>query len=254
MAGAELRLVFPTGERLRIELPGGIAFPDWSAVRSNRVEAALTDIFEAFGVEKSWSGMSDDEDRVRRAILREYGRTGRAPDAARLARTAPLSPEKLYDVLLSLQRRDFVVLDDDGGWIVGAYPLTDRETGHVVHIGSTAVNAMCAIDALGVGAMYRLDTAIESHCCHCGAPVRVHTRAGGREIASASPSDIVVWSGIQETHGCSADTMCTMMAFFCSAECLGAWLEDDAAGATGHRLSLDEGLQTGRAIFTPLLG
>lgn len=63
----------------------------------------------------------------------------------------------------------------------------------------------------------------------------------------------MVWSGIQLTDGCSADTMCTVMAFFCSDAHLEAWRKENAEGIDGYRLSMDEGIQAGKAIFTSLL-
>ena len=239
--------------RLEIELAAGVVFPDWSVVTSKKAGAALADVCEAFGVEGRWTGMEDDEDRMRRAILTEYGATGRAPTAGDLMKISGDGLDELYTILGRLKRRDMVVLDEGGKKIIGAYPFTERDTGHRITLRGADLNAMCAIDALGAGAMYGTDTVIRSFCGNCGGSVHIETRRGGTEIASASPENTVVWSGVQATHGCSADTMCTVMAFFCSEECLNAWRGSEAAAREGHLLSLEEGLQVGKAIFTPLL-
>ncbi len=242
-----------SGQRLEIVLASGAVFPDWSVVSSEKVEKALADFLDAFGAERAWSGLTGDEDRVRRATLAEFAATGHAPTLGRLSKITGLPADDISAHLKSLAGRDLVVLAGDGDRISGAYPFTDRETGHQVHLGNMKLNAMCAIDALGAGAMCNMDTVIRSACRRCGLPVLLETRDKGTNIASVSPETAVVWSGIQSTDGCSADTMCQVMAFFCSDECLTRWRTADASGATGHRLTIEQGIQAGKAIFAPML-
>jgi mercuric reductase len=94
-------------------------------------------------------------------------------------------------LLDELGARDLVVLD--GGRIIGAYPFTDADTGYRVTWDSHAANTMCAVDALGIGAMLGRETAIVSRCRHCGAPIRIETRDGGRRLELAEPEAAVVW-------------------------------------------------------------
>ena len=233
--------------RLDFEIVPGVTFPNWAVVSPGTVSEALRAFLDAFGAEDKWSGLDGDEDRVRRAILSEYAATGQAPTSARLADVTGIGRGGLRRLLEKLEGRDFLVLD--GETIAGAYPFTGRVTGHRVHLGGIICNAMCAIDALGAGAMVGEVTTVHSSCRSCGRPVVIETRERGTEIASSSPGSAVVWSGIQATNGCSADTMCTVMAFFCSDACLDEWRADKP----GYRLSMEEGLQLGMAIFMPLL-
>lgn len=233
--------------RLEFEIVPGATFPNWAAVTSGTVTEALTAFLDAFGAEDKWSGLDGDEDRLRRAILSEYAATGLAATPDRLTEVTGIGRGGLRRLLEKLEGRDFLVLD--GETIAGAYPFTDRNTGHRVHLGGIVCNAMCAIDALGAGAMVGEVTTVHSSCRTCGRPVDIETRERGTEIASSSPASAVVWSGIQATNGCSADTMCTVMAFFCSDACLDKW----GAAKAGYRLSMEEGLQLGMAIFMPLL-
>jgi mercuric reductase len=142
-------------------------------------------------------------------------------------------------------------MDDER--IVGAYPLTDRITDHEVRISGTTVHAMCAVDALGVGAMFREDVEISSSCRHCRTPIAITTRGGGKALETFTPSGTIVWSGIRKSEGCAADTLCNVIAFFCSDEHLDAWRRENHPDIEGYRLSLDEALQVGRAIFAPSL-
>ena len=112
---------------------------------------------------------------------------------------------------------------------------------------------MCAIDALGAGAMLGTDVAIESACRFCGTPIRIETRNNGTALEAYSPMSAVVWSGIQYSNSCAADSLCTVMAFFCTDEHLESWRDTRDAKQKGFRLSMNEGLQMGKAIFMPLL-
>ena len=110
---------------------------------------------------------------------------------------------------------------------------------------------MCAIDALGVGSMYRSDTRVDSSCLRCGAVIRVDVRQEGTTIESSSPVDAVVWSGLHYER-CAADSLCRVLAFFCGDDHLEAWRSEQTE-AEGYRLSLEEALQVGQAIFGDLL-
>ena len=232
----------------------GVVFPDWSRVRSATARTALCAVLEALDVEKRWgAGYEEALDRVRRAILEHYACEGRAPSLARLSADAGRAREELPGLLSQLRDRDLVVLDDGGEVIAGAYPFTDRKTGHLVRLGRETLNAMCAIDALGAGAMLGRDVLIESGCRFCGAPIHVETRGGGTSLKTCRPEAAVVWSGIAGAAGCAATSLCPLVVFFCSDEHLESWRGSDPSGAPGFRLSMDEAQQVGTALFAPML-
>jgi mercuric reductase len=231
----------------------GVTFPDWPAVTSPQVREALLAIFEAIGIESMWRSYTPAEDGVRTTVLRLYAELGRAPAIDELARRAGVSESTVRPILASLIARDLVVLDADGERIVGAYPWTDRAIEHRVRLCERTLSAMCAIDALGAGAMYGRDVEIYSCCRACGAPVTIATRARGRALADVQPGSAVVWSGIRHTGGCAAGSICTIIAFFCDDAHLEAWRGEHHSEAPGFCLSIDQALQAGRAIFGPSL-
>ena len=77
-------------------------------------------------------------------------------------------------------------------------------------------------------------------------PNLIRSLALGILVASAVP-------GVAYADGCAATSLCTVRAFFCSDEHLASWRETEHPDGKGFRLSMDEGLQTGVAIFAPLL-
>jgi mercuric reductase len=228
-----------------------VMFPDWTVIRSNTARNALLAILGDFRLDKCWRNYSPDKDRLRSNIIQYFASTGYAPRLDDLRSLTGMADDVITGLLEQLHRRDLVVID--AGRLVGAYPLTDRQTDHEVEIARASVHAMCAVDALGVGAMLGEDVKIASICRHCRTPIRLGTRAAGSELAAASPADTIVWSGVRTDAGCAADTLCTTIAFFCSDPHLRAWRDQHHPGTQGYRLSLDEALQIGHAIFGPTL-
>ncbi len=231
----------------------GVMMPDWSVVRDDSARSALSAIFELVGVgRQKWSELGVTEDRVWRTVIEQFAALGRAPVAAEIADAAGLPPDVVGDELTKLHARDVVVLDGDAR-ITGAYPFTERPTGHKVVLRGKTLTAMCAIDALGAGAMFGADTEIASSCRYCGAAIHAETRTAGTTLAAVAPKTAVVWSGLCYADGCSATSLCTVLAFFCSDEHLAAWRAGEGAGHSGLCLSLNAALEVGKAIFMPIL-
>ncbi len=237
-------------------LPGfvmrpGVTFPDWSAVTSPTVRDALQAMVGSGHVLNRWRGYDPATDRVRVALLQLYAEEGRAPDMRALAEHAGLSVAAVRPLLKELQRHDLVVLD--GERIVGAYPFTDEGRGHRVNLEGRVLNAMCAVDALGIGAMIGRDTIITSACRHCGEAIRIATRDRGRALTGVEPESAMMWQSVRYESACAANSLCAATVFFCSDDHLSAWRRERSADEPGFRLSIVEGLEAGRALFGPSL-
>jgi mercuric reductase len=229
----------------------GVTFPDWSVVASPTVQDTLRAMVGSDHVFDRWSGYDPATDRVRVALLQLYAEDGRAPTTGALAERAGVSETAVRPLLQELRRRDLVVLE--GEQIVGAYPFTDRDTGHRVALDGRDLKAMCAVDALGIGAMIDRDVAITSRCRHCGAPIRITTQDRGRALAHVEPQTAVMWQSVHYEGACAANSLCATTSFFCSDDHLSAWRRERSADEPGFRLSIEEGLEAGRALFGPSL-
>src|SRR5260221_11643172 len=235
-----------------------VTFPDWSVVTSPLVKDALLAMNDVLRIMAGpnqpadrWSDRDRLVDRVRVALLKLYAEAGRAPTQSAIAKRAGLSETTVQLQLEELHRRDLVVLNGDR--IVGAYPFTDRDADHQVTLDGRVVNAMCAVDALGIGAMIDRDVAIASRCRHCGAPIRITTRDQGRALAQVEPQTAVMWQSVRYEGACAANSLCATTAFFCSDDHLSVWRRERSADEPGFRLSIEEGLEAGRALFGPSL-
>lgn len=253
MLESEQEVASGTKELFQIPLSSGVIFPAWDLVKSDAARASLIDTLGVLRMTKRWGGMRSEEDLLRKSILHHFAMTGLAPSLSDLATFKGHDLQTIRRLLTNLEDRDLIVLDANGMRIEGAYPFTSRKTEHRMHFGGKDIYAMCAIDALGTGAMLGRDTAISSKCRFCECSIEIKTEDQGRSIRSGTPGSTVVWAGIQEIDGCAANTQCQVMAFFCSDDHLKQWKEAQDDCPTGHRLSLDEGLEAGAAIFVPFL-
>lgn len=237
--------------RPAVAFPGGVIIPDWGAVTTPQAQNALRAVVEAF-IGPKWDGLDEIERRIHGVVLSGYALSGHAPETADVAAAAGLAVEEAESALRRLARGDLLVLDA-AGRIGGAYPFTDGPTEHHVEAGGLTVGAMCAIDALGVGAMLERDTVVRSACRQCARPLAIRTRSYGRELEQADPAGIVVWSGHRYAAGCAASSLCTLQAFFCDDTHLETWCTNSpTASPDGVRLNLAEALEVGRAIFAPM--
>jgi len=241
------------GAPFTVALRSGMAFPTWTAVTSPNARNALMAILSALGLAHRWGGYGEEEDRVRRAVIEGLAALDHGPDGAWIAAQTGLEQDCVAALLDRLVARDLVVRAGDCHTILGAYPLTIRATEHRVKLGGRIVQAMCAVDALGAGAMFRADVAIESRCRACGIPIRIDTSSEGTALGRVEPRSTIVWSGIRYEGDCAATSLCTVIAFFCSQAHLEAWRQANHPDAEGYSLTPDEALEVGRALFAPFL-
>lgn len=236
---------------LAVAFPGGAIIPDWGAVTTPQAQDALRAIVGAF-IGPKWDGLDETESRIHGIVLSGYASGGQAPATADVAAAAGLTMDEADGVLRRLAGRDLLILDA-AGRISGAYPFTEGPTEHRVEASGLTMGAMCAIDALGIGAMLERDVVVRSACRQCARPLAIRTRSDGRELDQVEPSGIVVWSGHRYAADCAASSLCTLQAFFCDDAHLEAWCTNSpAAGQDGVRLSLAEALEVGVALFAPM--
>ena len=164
------------------------------------------------------------EQEVQQAILRAFATTGHPPAARDLEAVTEDSCRSLAEVLTALHDIDAIRLAPDGQ-IAVAYPFSATPTRHRVRIGAegnnvVGVDAMCAIDALGISAMVGRDTRIESVDVTTGQPITV-TMSGGQ--SKWEPAGAVVFIGADAGGGPSADCCCDYLNFFADQDAAQSW-------------------------------
>jgi alkylmercury lyase len=224
-----------------VTFPDGTVVPDWGAITTPSAGAALEALFNAF-IGLKWHGMDGAEVRVRRVVLQAYSAHGRAPTLAKIAIATGLPPDEIASALQRLAGRDLVILDGAG-----------RVSEYRVDAGGVSMGAMCALDALGIGALLERGGIIRSACRKCRRALVIHTCSRGHALEHVAPAEIVLWSGPRYADGCAASSLCTLQAFFCDDDHLEAWRSGNSIAAQdGVRLSLPDALEIGCAIFAPM--
>ena len=197
--------------------------------------------------------LTEQEEDMRRDILAEFPRLGRAPLRQEIMDRKCLSMGQLDLLLNRLQSLDLLYLNPATQEIHVAYPFSTVPTRHVVRFidwdEATLSFAQCAIDALGMHFMFRRALSIGSACEYCANPIAIEVVT--RAITHYEPAATVVWVGTSRT-ACAATSICPTMNFFCSKEHLSDWRKN-RPGQEGEVLDLGEALYVGKGIFEGML-
>lgn len=181
--------------------------------------------------------------------LLEHFAAGTPPRAGDLeaAAAAGLEPSELRALLA---RHDLAHFDENGTPTI-AYPFSATPRGHHVLIdGRVRVEAMCAIDALGIAPMLHLPAQISSHDPHTGAAVTVYVEPAA--VATWQPAEAVVLSACNGCDGPSYQNCCTLLNFFESTARATAYLNDHP-DSRGEPTTIPEAFAQARATFGALL-
>lgn len=239
---------------LAAEIRPGVLRPDWSAVTTPAArEALLRRMVVRAGLLDRWShALEASEDLIWRTVLQLYADRGRPPRPSEVAAETGVDPTRVQALLRNLQLRDLIGLEPGADAIRYAYPFTEAASGHKVELRGRRIHALCAIDALGVGAMYRTDITIASSCRLCSETIRVTTRDEGHALQSVAPAEAVVWYDFAYI-GSAASSCCPSIAFFCSDAHRVSWRDTRMQPSEGACLTIGEALELGRAVFGPVL-
>jgi hypothetical protein len=237
----------PSG--LMEEIRPGVYRPDWSVVTKPAARSALI----RSGLAEKWGlRLLPKEDLAWRTVLEAFANSGRPPSVLKIAEKIGVSDGEARTLLIDLRAHDLLGLDESATKITYAYPFANTPTEHRVELDGRCLYGVCAIDALGVAGMLRNDTRIESACRACRGRIEIGTTRNGKALGRYHPAEAVVWYDLAYTQA-AATSCCTVIAFFCSDPHLDEWLLAQNPKRTGYRLTFDEGLEVGRALFEPVL-
>jgi Alkylmercury lyase len=182
-------------------------------------------------------------------ILRRFATAGRPGIGDVLAAADRLGLDA-KDALQKLSREDLVHHDADGA-ITVAYPFSGLRTQHRVRFPSGhEVDAMCAIDALGIASMLEEPIEIESRDPVSGDEVRARVASDG--AAEWWPESAVVVAGaiLSQDEACCG--CCPVLNFFAATANAERWLAEHSE-VRGIPVSVEDAAAAGRAIFGGVL-
>lgn len=181
-----------------------------------------------------------------RNILRSYVASGRS-----LTRSEIASQVNDVDAAIDVLKANDMVVFDENGEPVGAYPFTMEPREHRVDVNGHRLRCMCALDALAVSPMFGLQTEINSSCAVTGEAVKIEQR--DRDIVNDDENHDVYF-GINwnaAANNCCATSLCTEMLFLKGGATADAWRDD--APDDREIFSLAEAVAFAAGFFTPLL-
>ena len=217
-----------------------------------RVDAALEAAAippERFGPARL-TRLSQGERALYRSILASFASASSPPGDELRDRASELGLQ-IEDTLDLFATLDLVHHEPASGEILVAYPFSARPRGHSVLIDSAhRVEAMCAIDALGIAPMLALPIEVTSRDPLSGTEIWV--RLDPAEGAWWEPTTAVVLAGSACCDGPSFRGCCDVLNFFETEGSANNYLAAHP-GLTGFPISIPDAIEVGRAVFADLL-
>ena len=182
-------------------------------------------------------------------ILRRFATAGR-PSNVELRTAAEQLGLEAERALATLAREDLVHRGGDGEISV-AYPFSGRPTAHRIRFtDGHEVDAMCAIDALGIAPMFGEAIEIESRDPLSGD--EIHARVAPDGSAEWSPDSAVVVAGALRSQGDACCGCCPVLNFFASPASAERWLAEHPE-VRGNVISMQEAAAAGQVVFGEVL-
>jgi hypothetical protein len=194
--------------------------------------------------------LTDNERELYFWILRRFA-TAERPSLTDVRETAARFAVDAEQALATLARQDLVHRGKDGELTV-AYPFSGRPTAHRVRFpGGHEVDAMCAIDALGIAPMFGEAVEIESRDPVSGEEIRARVAPDG--AAEWWPESAVVVAGAIRSEGDDACCgCCPVLNFFASSANAERWLAEHP-DVRGQPITMEDAALAGRAVFGDVL-
>lgn len=194
--------------------------------------------------------LNDGERDLYRWILASFARAGSRPVDALCDHASDLGLQ-IEETLDLFARLDLVHHDPASGEILVAYPFSARPRGHSVLINSThRVEAMCAIDALGIAPMLQQPVEVTSRDPLSGTEIWVRLDPG--EGAWWEPPTAVVLAGSASCDGPGFRGCCDVLNFFETEASANSYLAAHPE-LTGFPITIPDAIEAGRIIFAELM-
>jgi mercuric reductase len=212
-----------------------------------KLEKALNRLKSILPLKDRQDACSKQIKELHQQVLRSFVDKGRILTREEMGQQV----SNLENAISVLKEKDMVVFSNDGN-PVGAYPFTMEEREHVVRVRGHQVHAMCALDALSISPMFRVETQITSRCRVTGDPISI--KQSGETIENLDEaSDVhfgIIW-GAENTDSCCADSLCMEMVFLKDSGISQQWLADDPDNR--EVFTLQEAVEFGGRFFAPLV-
>jgi len=213
---------------------------------SLKIENAVGQLKKILPLADRQKNLNHETANVYQMILSSYVLQGRTLNKAEISEQVG----NLDQVIKTLRMNDMVVFDANDE-PVGAYPFTMEPRDYKVSINGHTVYAMCALDALAISPMFKLETHIDSSCHVSGASISIDQL--DQEVLNRAENPAIHF-GINwnsAANNCCATSLCSEMIFLKNKVIAQAWFIEDSQNR--EIFALDEAIDFAAQYFTPLI-
>ena len=212
---------------------------------SEKIKKAIDRLNKILPLKANQQSMPSELQQLHRDILYSYIDHGRSLTRNEMAQHV----NNVDEAIKILQANDMVVFDDRGEPI-GAYPFTMEKRNHKISVNGHLIHSMCALDSLAISPMYGLELEINSTCSVTGETVVIRQKG---LIVLNDDEDIyfaINWNAAS-TNSCCADSLCTEMIFLKDESVAKNWFDEDKEQR--QIFTLSEAVEFAAGFFVPLL-
>ena len=213
----------------------------------NKIDNAVNRLNKILPLKQSQLSLTPSMNQLYHEILFSYIEIGRSLNRNEISDRV----DDVDEAINIFKEKDLIVFDDTGE-PVGAYPFTMESRKHKLYVNNHQLNCMCALDALAVSPMFNKPVEISSRC-HVSDEA-VYIKQSGFNISNAN--DVVdVYFGIDwgsaSNTCCCANSLCGEMVFLKGNEVVTDWLNADLESR--ETFKLDEAIEFAAQFFMPIL-
>ena len=214
---------------------------------NEKIKIAVDRLNKILPLKANQQSMPSELQQLHRDILYSYIDSGRSLTRNEMAQRV----DNVDEAIKILQENDMVVFDDRGEPI-GAYPFTMEKRKHKINVNGHLIHSMCALDSLAISPMYGLELEINSVCHVTGDVVEI--RQKGMVILNGDKVEDIYFAinwNAASTNNCCADSLCTEMTFLKGQSVAKNWFDEDKEQR--QIFTLSEAVEFAAGFFVPLL-
>ena len=218
-----------------------------SITAENKINNAVDRLNKILPLKKSQLLLSPKINQLSQDVLFSYIDIGRSLNRDEMADRI----ENVSEAVDVLREKDLLVFDDSGE-PVGAYPFTMESRVHKLRVNGHLLHCMCALDSLAVSPMFKKPVEITSRC-HVSEQ-EVFVKQSAFEVLNAEEVEDIFfginWGSASNTCSC-ANSLCAEMIFLKGEQVMSDWMNADPDNR--EIFKLNEAIEFAARFFVPVL-
>lgn len=212
----------------------------------SKIDKALKRLKKILPLEERLKNSSQPIKEIHQQIFHSFLTRGRI-----LSRQELLQYANNQNDIISLLKKNELIIFSEKDEPFAAYPFIMEDRGYKVLVNNHQLDASCALDALAISPMFKVDTQIITQCRITGNPVNIHqsgkTIDNPEEVASLYLG--INWKAENKDLSC-AQSLCKDIVFLKDKKTTQQWLAIDPINR--ECFTLQEAIEFSYQFFIPL--